>query len=391
MTRPLPAADPAGIWITPLDPSESGPGQPLAVKDLFDTAGIRTTYGSAVFAEHVPAADAEAVTRAKAGGYAVAGKTNLHEFAYGTTTENDHWGACPNPAAPGRVAGGSSGGSAVALVTGSVEAALGTDSGGSIRIPAACCGIAGFKPSYGLVPLEGCFPLAPSFDHAGPMARTVAGCLQLMRALVPGWSPVALEWLGDLRIGTAWLEGCDLMVRDAVEHALSHVPGTRPTEFPRPEGAIGLAFMREVADVHRELFAGARELYSLDLQIKLDRCLELTDRDARAGEEARERYRAAADEAMEGLDLLMTPTLECVAPRLGEGGIADHDVRARLVRNTLPFNALGWPAFAVPVGVGEHSAPVSLQIVGRPGQDGLVAAAAALLERGLRSAADAVA
>ena len=387
MTRHLPAADPPGVWITALPAGEIAPGVPLAVKDLFDTAGVLTTYGSAVFAEHVPAATAVAVQRLLDGGYAMVGKANLHEFAYGTTTENAHFGTCPNPAAPGRVAGGSSGGNAAALVLGSADAAIGTDSGGSIRIPAACCGIAGFKPSFGLVLLDGCWPLAPSFDHAGPMARNVAGCLQMLRALVPGWRPLALEWLGDVRVGTSWLDTADLLVRDACEHALSHVPGTRPVDFPRPEGAIGLAFMREVADVHRELFPEARELYSEDVQVKIERCLALTDAEARSGVEARERYRDAAEEAMDGLDLLLVPTLECVAPLSGEGGLGDHGVRARLVRNTLPFNALGWPAFALPIGTAEHGAPCSLQIVGRPGQDSLVAAAAALLERGLRSAA----
>lgn len=389
MTAARPAGDdPPGVWITTLDPAAIGPGLPLAVKDLFDTAGVVTTYGSAVFADHVPARTAEAVARLQGAGYAMVGKTNLHEFAYGTTTENVHYGTCPNPAAPGRVAGGSSGGNAAALVLGSADAAIGTDSGGSIRIPAACCGIVGFKPSFGLVPLDGCWPLAPSFDHAGPMARNVPGCLAMLRALVPGWAPVALDWLGDIRIGTAWLDTADLFVRDCVERALSFIPGTRPTELPRPEGALGLAFMREVADVHRELFPANRELYSEDLQLKLDRCLAVTDREASAGEQARARYREQAEEALEGLDLLVTPTLECVAPRVGEGVVGDHEVRARLVRNTLPFNALGWPAFALPCGVAEHGAPASLQIVGRPGSDALVAAAAALLERGLNAAAD---
>src|SRR5213595_2790699 len=139
-------------------------GIPLAVKDLFDTAGLVTTYGSALFTEHVPTETAEPVRRLEAAGYANVGKTNLHEFAYGTTSENPHFGTVPNPVAPGRVAGGSSGGNAAALALGLADAALGTDSGGSVRIPAACCGLVGFKPTYGLVAIEGCFPLAPSFD-----------------------------------------------------------------------------------------------------------------------------------------------------------------------------------------------------------------------------------
>jgi aspartyl-tRNA(Asn)/glutamyl-tRNA(Gln) amidotransferase subunit A len=161
-------------------------GISLAVKDLFDTAELTTTYGSILFADHVPERSAEAVVRLERAGYLNVGKTNLHEFAYGVTSQNPHFGTVPNPIAPGRTAGGSSGGSAAALAAGLADAALGTDSGGSIRIPAACCGIVGFKPTYGLVPLDGCFPLAPTFDHAGPMARTVAGCTAMLKTLVPG-------------------------------------------------------------------------------------------------------------------------------------------------------------------------------------------------------------
>src|SRR5207248_4866091 len=148
---------------------------------------------------------AEAVVRLEAAGYSNVGKTNLHEFAYGVSSQNPHFGTVPNPRAPGRLAGGSSGGSAAALAAGLADAALGSDSGGSIRLPAAWCGIVGFKPSFGLVPLDGCFPLAPSFDHAGPMARDVAECVRMMEALVPGFEPVEAQ-LSDLRVGVAWLD-----------------------------------------------------------------------------------------------------------------------------------------------------------------------------------------
>ena len=143
-------------------PDDPAPGIPLAVKDLLDTAGLTTTYGSAVFSEHVPSVSADSVRLAEAAGYANIGKTNLHEFAYGITSENARFGTVPNPVAPGRIAGGSSGGSAAALAANLADVALGTDSGGSIRIPAACCGVVGFKPTYDLVSSVGCFPLAPS-------------------------------------------------------------------------------------------------------------------------------------------------------------------------------------------------------------------------------------
>ena len=136
-------------------PERIGDGIPLAVKDLFDTAGLRTTYGSILFADQVPERTAEAVARLEAAGYVNVGKTNLHEFAYGITSYNPHFGAVPNPLASDRTAGGSSAGSGAALAAGLADAALGSDSGGSVRIPAACCGVVGFKPSRGLVPLDG--------------------------------------------------------------------------------------------------------------------------------------------------------------------------------------------------------------------------------------------
>ena len=176
-----------GVFITELEP---GDGIRLAVKDLFDTAGVRTTYGSAVFAEHVPDRSAEAVLRLEAAGYANVGKTNLHEFAYGITSQNLHYGTVPNPAAPGGPPAGRAAARRPRSSAGLADAALGTDTGGSIRIPAACCAIVGFKPSYGLVPIDGVFPLAPSYDHAGPMARDVAACVELMRVLAPELPPL---------------------------------------------------------------------------------------------------------------------------------------------------------------------------------------------------------
>src|SRR6185312_2378452 len=148
----------------------------------FDTAGLATTYGSIPFVDHVPAETAEAFRRLEAAGYANVGKTNLHEFAYGISSQNPHFGTVPNPAAPGRLAGGSSGGNGAALAAGLAEVALGTDSAGSIRIPAAWCGVVGFKPTYALVSAEGCFPLAPSYDTVGSMASSVDGCEELLGA-----------------------------------------------------------------------------------------------------------------------------------------------------------------------------------------------------------------
>jgi aspartyl-tRNA(Asn)/glutamyl-tRNA(Gln) amidotransferase subunit A len=230
------------------------------VKDLFDTAGLVTTYGSSLFAEHVPVKTAAAVTALEDAGYGVVGKTNLHEFAYGTTSENPHFGVVPNPLAAGRVAGGSSGGNAAALALGAAHVALGSDSGGSIRIPAACCGVVGFKPTFGLVSLEGCFPLAPSFDHGGPMARDVRACEEVIEVLAPDFEPRQLLSLEEVVVGVAWVDDAQPLVRARVLEAAERFPRRQVISVPRPEG-IGPLFMHEVADVHRELFAENEELY----------------------------------------------------------------------------------------------------------------------------------
>jgi len=362
-----------GIFITPLEPGE---GIRLAVKDLFDTAGIRTTYGSAVFDEHVPSETAEAVALLEAAGYTNVGKTNLHEFAYGITSQNLHYGTVPNPAAPGRTAGGSSGGSAAALAARLADAALGSDSGGSIRIPAACCGIAGFKPTYGLVPTGGLFPLAPSYDHAGPMARDVRGCVELMETLVPGFAAEPLDSPGGVEVGVAWCEHADPLVRARVEEAAASFPRRRAVEFPFPEGTTP-AFQREIADVHRELYAEQGELYGENIRPKIERCLAVSDGEAAAAQTAREAYRAGALAALEGVDLLLTPTLAFVPPPADIDEIATRD---GFIRFTYPFNALGWPALALPCGAAEDGLPASVQLVGRPGEDALVLAAGLALE-----------
>jgi aspartyl-tRNA(Asn)/glutamyl-tRNA(Gln) amidotransferase subunit A len=363
------------VWITELD---AGPGPRLAVKDLFDTAGVRTTYGSAVFADHVPGTTAEAVALLEASGWSIAGKTNLHEFAYGVTSQNLHYGVVPNPSFPGRTAGGSSGGSAAALALGQVDGALGTDTGGSIRIPAACCGVVGFKPGFGVVPIDGVFPLAPSFDHAGPMARDVAGCVELMRALAPGISLPAPE---GLRVGVAWADRSAPLVRERVLAAAATFDAWAPVDFPLAE-AVGPAFMREVGDVHRELYPENAELYGENIRGKVERCIDVTDGEYDAALRARSELSERAAKALAGFDLLLTPTLAFVPP---PADVVETEQRAEFVRFTFPFNALGWPALALPAGAAEDGLPASLQVVGRPGDDGLVLAAGLALEAALKA------
>ena len=341
---------------------------------------MRTTYGSGIFAEHVPEATAPAVARLEAAGYALVGKTNLHEFAYGITSENEHFGDVANPLAADRYPGGSSGGSAAALAAGLCEAALGTDSAGSIRIPAACCGIVGFKPTHGVVPMDGCWPLAPTWDTGGPMAHDVAGCARMMAALHPGFEAAEIR-LESLRVAVAWLEDVDPGVRSRVASAAELLPDRTELEFPRMPGNMDAAFGREAAEVHRALFAEHADRYGSNVRRKVERALAVSDEDYEAGAAARARYRVDAAEALEGFDLLVVPTIGTVAP---PRTVAEPELRAPVLRFTEPFNALGWPALALPCGPAENGLPASVSIVGRAGADGIVLGAGAALEAALR-------
>jgi len=363
-----------GIWLA--RPVDRGAGEPVAVKDLLDTAGLVTTYGSALFADHVPDVSADAVLRLEAGGYSVAGKTNLHEFAYGISSQNPHYGTVPNPVAPGRLAGGSSGGSAAAVAAGDVKLALGSDSAGSIRIPAAWCGVVGFKPTHGLVSAEGCFPLAPSYDVVGPLASSVEGCERLLRTLAPGFELVELESLEDLEVGVAWLEQAEPLVRERVAEAAALFPRSREIELPlAPAGRAD--FMREVADVHRALFPGNEELYGDNVRGKIERCLAVTDGDALAAERERLEYRERVAEMFDGLDLVVTPAVPLVPP---PADMDELELRGRGTLLTYPFSALGWPALALPCGPAEGGLPASVQLAAPAGEDARVLAAGRLLE-----------
>jgi aspartyl-tRNA(Asn)/glutamyl-tRNA(Gln) amidotransferase subunit A len=338
-----------------------------------------TTYGSTIFADNVPKTTATAVARLEAAGYATVGKTNLHEFAYGITSENERFGDVGNPLAPDRYPGGSSGGSAAALAAGLCDAALGTDSAGSIRIPAACCGIAGFKPTHGLVPMEGCWPLAPTWDTGGPMARDVAGCARMMGALVPGFAQADVD-LDSLRVAVAWLGDADPGVRARVAIAAGLFPNRAELAFPLMPENMDAAFGREAADVHRDLFAENADRYGANVRRKIERALAVTDEEFEAGATARARYREDATEALEGFDLLLVPTIGTVAP---SRTIPEAGLRAPILRFTEPFNALGWPALALPCGPAEDELPASLSVVGRAGLDEIVLGAGAAVEASL--------
>ena len=202
----------------------------------------------------------------------------------------------------------------------------------------------------------------------------------MLQALAPGFEPVELESLEELEVGVAWTDGADPLVRARVEEAAARFPRRRPVELPLVDNATYAGFMREVADVHRELFAENADVYGEDVRVKLEKCFAVRDSEVERAERLRAEYREQAELALEGLDLVLTPTLPIVAPPLGRGGTGDLDVREQLIRFTYPFSALGWPALALPCGAAEDGLPASLQIAGRAGADALVLAAARLLE-----------
>jgi aspartyl-tRNA(Asn)/glutamyl-tRNA(Gln) amidotransferase subunit A len=360
------------------EPVASGRGR-LAIKDLFDTAGLTTTYGSILFVDHVPTQTAAAVCRLEDAGYVTVGKTNLHEFAYGISSQNPHFGTVPNPRAPGRLAGGSSGGSGAAVAADLADVALGTDSAGSIRIPAAWCGIVGFKPTHGLVPMDGCFPLAPSFDVAGPMAADVAACAQAMHVLAPGFGAQNLDSLEDVAVGVAFSDRAEPLVRRQLDEVALLFPNRRSVDVPDAAGVYPV-FRREVADVHRELFAEHADEYGDNVRSKIELCLAVTDDeyDVALGRMAtlRERYLELA----QAFDILLTPTIPMVAP---PADVDELEIRERGISLTYPFSAAGWPAVALPAGAAEDGLPTSVQIAAPPGRDALVLAVAERLEASL--------
>jgi aspartyl-tRNA(Asn)/glutamyl-tRNA(Gln) amidotransferase subunit A len=344
---------------------------------------VTTTYGSAIYREHVPERSADCLDSAL-DSYRFVGKTNLHEFAYGITSDNPHYGAVVNPLDSQRIPGGSSGGNGAALAGGLCEAAVGTDSAGSIRLPAACCGIVGFKPTWGLVSANGVFPLAPSFDTVGPMARDIAGAIGLLDLLVRSSDDFVFESLEGsgrpVRAALAWTEDADPLVRARVEEAAALLPGVERVDFPLP-GELNPAFQVEAAEVHRELFAQHSDLYGENVRRKLQAAFSAGEAEVAASLAERESYRERALAALERFDVLLTPTMPMVAPRVGIGDLA---LRERMISLTRPFNALGWPALAIPCGPAEGGLPASLQIAARPREDALVLALGERLEAVLK-------
>ncbi len=344
-------------------------GVPLAVKDLFDTEGVETTYGSAMYRGHVPTRDAEAVRRCRAAGAIVLGKTATHEFAWGYSSINDAMGTVRNPHDPQRVAGGSSGGSAAALAAGLAPLALGTDTGGSIRVPSSFCRVYGLKPTFGRVSLDGVWPLAPTLDHAGPMATTVEDLALLYAVLARPLEPSEPRRVGicpDLHL---------VPFEPQIEAALAAAT-EGAVEVALPEAALIASTFRVVqfAEGHAShrragLFPDRAEEYGDDVRGRLEMGAEVTLEQFLDASIAREAVRAGFTRLFDEVDVVITPAVSG-GPPLIEEERATQGLRTSVGPCTTPQDFAGLPACSLPNG---------LQVTGRPGGEAQVLAAAAAL------------
>lgn len=372
-----------GAWRGPLH------GLPIALKDMIDTAGVRTTAASAQFEERIAQTDAAVVARLRRAGAVLLGKLNMQECAYGGSSVPSRFGPTRNPWDEARIAGGSSGGSAAAVAAGLCFAALGTDTGGSVRQPAAFCGIVGLKPTYGRVSNLGVLPLAPSLDHVGPLTRTVQDCALVLES-ISGYEardissedrPLDLRprpEAPELRIGVPrdfFFEGLDPAVQAAVSEALETLRrlGARIVETRLDVSTDRTVFRAEAFASHAEHIARAPERYLPETLAKL-RLGE--DIEARAYILARRQLaelRRGIGERFADIDVLVTPTAPVAAPRISDYPQSIDEVlmleASSLLRNTRPFNALAIPAISVPCGRTDTGLPIGLQIAAAPWQE----------------------
>lgn len=364
----------AGNWRGPLH------GIPIGLKDLIDTAGVKTTCGSALFADRVPTEDADIVRRLKAAGAVLIGKQNLQEFAYGGTSTSSYFGPVHNPWDLERIAGGSSGGSAAAVATGMCFGAIGTDTGGSVREPAAFCGIVGLKPTYGRVSTRGVFPLSPSLDHVGPLCRNVSDTALLLQAIA-GYDkldPTSVDWPIDSysdtlktksRIGIVrrpYSDDLDSEIASAMDEALKKI-GELAADVsdiklpPTPSAVQG----PEVYALHAKSFASSPELYGRWIQERLKQAAMV---DTVAYVEARQqldRVRRSIEDVFAEVDFLITPTTPVPPITIDEALHMSPDPAGELwLRNTRPFNAYGLPTISIPCGFTRAGLPIGLQIAG---------------------------
>jgi aspartyl-tRNA(Asn)/glutamyl-tRNA(Gln) amidotransferase subunit A len=356
-------------------------GLPFAAKDLFDTAGVVTAYGSAHHEGHVPERDAAIVTALRAAGAILLGKTTTHEYAWGITTVGAPGGTARNPWDPERIAGGSSGGSAVAVAAGAVPLALGTDTGGSVRIPAAMCGVTGYKPTYGLLPAVGVFPLAASLDHVGLLARTPADVARVLRHLP---LPLGANAPGD-RIGVA--DPASPAVALALD-ALAGAQSIAVDAIAWPDGEEALeAFTTiqraEALCTHHErgLFPSGADGYGAGMLARLKLAQHVEPVDVVAATQRREALRARCLQALAGVDVAVLDVVPCAPPRIAElDAQADEALRAAVLPHTVAQSLAGLPSCTVRVGAFAEGTPMAVQLVGRPMADRAVLQAAGGLQ-----------
>jgi Asp-tRNA(Asn)/Glu-tRNA(Gln) amidotransferase A subunit family amidase len=350
--------------------SEDGAGTVVAVKDLVDVAGMVTTAGGIILPNEAAKHDAPVIEMIRAQGCVIVGKTNLHEFAFGVTSVNPHYGAVRNPHDPSRVAGGSSGGSAVAVAAAMCDWAIGTDTGGSIRIPASLCGVVGFKPEIGSIETTGVVPLAWSLDTVGPLAPDVASAAKAFTMMSN--QKVSLENADRprLAIPRGWVSGLDAPTAAAWRLVSSGLPEVEFVDRD-PLFRTGLTILLvQAATYHRRWVEQFPEKYGSDVLAHLKRGLSILGVDLVQAMRDQPRLIAQAEDAMEDVDALLLPATAMVAPPVGAG----DEVREPLARFTRPFNTTGQPVVALPAPVPRGGLPVGMQVVGRTNADTLRAA-----------------
>jgi aspartyl-tRNA(Asn)/glutamyl-tRNA(Gln) amidotransferase subunit A len=369
-----------GRWRGPLH------GIPLALKDLIDTAGIRTTAASAVFKDRVPAEDAEVVRRLKDAGAVLLGKHNLHECAYGGSSMISYYGEVRNPWDPTRIAGGSSGGSAASVAADLCYGAIGTDTAGSVREPAALCGIVGLKPTYGRISVRGVIPLSLSLDHIGPIARTVSDAAVMLQAIagydardrncsdtpVPDYFAGLRDRSRLERIGVPrkfFYEELDPEIASAVEEALGTLR-TLAGDASEIEVDVPTDRTLQTAEAfayHAEFVSRSPELYQPETLRRIRRGEDISASELEQRRRELEQIRHEIHKVFEDVDVLVTPTTPVPAPAIAELKQNPDLLRPRellLLRNTRPANMWGMPAISIPCGFTNAGLPIGLQIIG---------------------------
>jgi aspartyl-tRNA(Asn)/glutamyl-tRNA(Gln) amidotransferase subunit A len=368
-------------------------GIPIALKDNIYTRNLRTTMGSLILRDFVPSEDATVVRKLRRAGAIVLGKTNLHEFAYGVTSENPHYGPVRNPWKTGRISGGSSGGSAVAVAAGLCAAAIGSDTGGSIRIPSGLCGVVGFKPTFGRVSVHGVFPLAASFDHVGPIARSAVDAA-LIQECIAGRDPLDPTSLARseksfrstlkrkrVRLGRPtehfWVN-MDSEVRRITETAVGDFvkAGAELKEISLPTVVAGIEAANLIAAVEatqlhgREGYFPARASeYGVDVRGRLEQGGNVRAIDYLSAQEVMRRARDEAEAVLKSVDAIVIPTSPIGAPPMGSEPVRVGDVemplRTALVDRNRFGNLTGLPAISMPCGITRDGLPVAVQFIGR--------------------------